>query len=166
MASPSAQIQIGDSVWIPCRRPTARRGAMAEALWEHFDHGADIGVRCVGPSRSAAFVQAAIVLTGVVTDPDPVKDTDAVTIACTAPDDEILLIDWLNALIFEMATRKMLFGRFELRIVDHRLEATAWGEGVGVAHHRPAVEVKGATMTGLSVRQGNGDWRADCVVDV
>lgn len=139
---------------------------MAEALWEHFDHGADIGVRGVGPSRAAAFVQAAIALTAVVTDPDTVKDADAVTIACTAPDDEILLIDWLNTLIFEMATRKMLFGRFELRIEDHRLEATAWGEGVDVARHRPAVEVKGATMTGLSARREGGVWRAECVVDV
>src|SRR5258708_14308652 len=45
-----------------------------------------------------------------------------------SPDDELLFVDWLNALIYEMATRSAVFGRFEVRLSDHRLEAIAWGE--------------------------------------
>jgi len=135
--------------------------------WAHFQHGADIGVRGFGATREEAFVQAAIGLTAVITDPESVAAVFPVTIACQAPDDELLLVDWLNALIFEMSTRRMLFGRFEVVISGSELEATAWGEAVDVARHHPAVEVKGATYTELELsRQPDGRWRAQCVVDV
>ena len=139
---------------------------MTAARWEHYDHGADIGVRGFGPDLAGAFEQAAVALTAVITDAAGVRGAHPVRIECEAPDEELLLVDWLNALIYEMATRRMLFGRFEVEIADRRLRATAWGETVDAARHRPAVEVKGATMTGLEVRRDDGGWRAGCVVDV
>jgi tRNA nucleotidyltransferase (CCA-adding enzyme) len=66
-----------------------------------------------------------------------------------------------------MAARHMLYGRFEVRLDGHRLHATAWGEPVDLVKHQPAVEIKGATYTGLSVRKDDaGQWLAQCVVDV
>jgi tRNA nucleotidyltransferase (CCA-adding enzyme) len=138
-----------------------------EERWEHFSHQADMGVRGIAPSKEGAFEQAALAMIAVITDPLEVSPTEAVTIACEAPDDELLLVDWLNALIYEMATRKMVFGRVEVHLTDHHLQATAWGEPVLVAKHQPAVEVKGATYTSLSVTQDrHGTWIAQCVVDV
>lgn len=135
--------------------------------WEQFSHEADMGVRGIGSTREAAFEGAALALTAVITDPDEVIPTQQVTITCQAPDDKLLLVDWLNALVYEMATRKMLFGRFEVHINDHSLQATAWGEPVEVTRHQPAVEVKGATYTELSLKQDEQDrWIAQCVVDV
>ena len=138
--------------------------------WEHFAHGADIGVRGIGASKAAAFEQAALALTAVVTDPAGVAPLQAVPIACQAPDDEMLLAAWLNALVYEMAVRKMLFSRFEVVLDGPRLSAQAHGEAVDVARHRPAVEVKGATLTALRVAHradadGSG-WIAQTVVDV
>jgi hypothetical protein len=49
-------------------------------------------------------------------------------VLCEAPDLELLLVEWLNAVIYEMGVRKMLFGRFAVRIEDGRLEGTLWGE--------------------------------------
>jgi tRNA nucleotidyltransferase (CCA-adding enzyme) len=90
-----------------------------------------------------------------------------VSIVAEAPDDELLLVDWLNALVYEMATRKMLFSRFAVRFNNHSLQATAWGEPIEVVRHQPAVEVKGATYTEVSVKQdGQGRWIVQCVVDV
>ena len=135
--------------------------------WEHFPHEADMGIRGIGATKEAAFEGAALALTAVITDPAEVIPTQQVTITCQAPDDELLLVDWLNALVYEMATRKMLFGRFEVHFNDHSLQATAWGEPVEVTRHRPAVEVKGATYTELSLKQAEqGRWIAQCVVDV
>jgi SHS2 domain-containing protein len=135
--------------------------------WEHFPHGADIGVRGIGATPEEAFAEAALALVAVVSDPAEVAAATAVEVRCAAPDDELLLADWLNAVIYEMATRRMLFGRFEVRRHDHALAATLWGEPVDVARHRPAVEVKGATYTALSVaRREDGQWVAQCVVDV
>ena len=135
--------------------------------WEHFPHDADIGVRGIGATRGEAFEQAALALTAVVADPAGIAGHEPVEVRREASDDELLLADWLNALIYEMATRKLLFGRFSVRLDDHRLEATAWGEPLDRARHHPAVEVKGATYTALSVaRREDGTWVAQCVVDV
>lgn len=135
--------------------------------WEHFPHEADIGVRGIGSTKEAAFEQAGLALTAVITDLATVAPMHTVSVTCEAPDDELLLVDWLNALVYEMATRKMLFGRFTVRFNDHSLHATAWGEPIEVVRHQPAVEVKGATYTELSVKQdAQGRWIAQCVVDV
>lgn len=134
--------------------------------WEHFAHDADMGVRGIGRTREEAFEQAALALTAVITDPATVRAVEPVAMACSAPDDEMLLVDWLNALIYEMATRRLLFSRFELTIAGHRLGARAWGEPVVDARHQPAVEVKGATYTALRVATEDGAWIAQCVVDV
>jgi SHS2 domain-containing protein len=136
-------------------------------VWGHFPHGADIGVRGIGATRSQAFEQAALALTAVIADPARVAADTMIEIRCWSPDDELLFADWLNALIFEMATRNMLFGRFAVSLRDHTLEAKAWGEPLDRSRHRPAVEVKGATYTALSVTQhDDGSWVAQCVVDV
>lgn len=135
--------------------------------WSHFEHGADIGIRGEGSTKEEAFQQAALALTGVLTDPSSVQAAAAVELRCRAPDDELLLLDWLNAIVYEMATRKMIFGRYQVRINGSELHGTAWGEPVDTARHQPAVEVKGATCTGLRVRRAqNGNWVAECVVDV
>lgn len=135
--------------------------------WEHFRHEADIGVRGLAATREAAYEQAALALTAVLTEPERVEPRTPVPIACSAPDDALLFCDWLNALVYEMATRHMLFARFDVRIADGRLEGTAWGEPVDIRKHRPAVEIKGATYTELDVRSlPDGSWLAQCVVDV
>ena len=142
------------------------------ARWEHFEHGADIGVRGIGPTLAAAFEQAALAMVGVITDPAGVAPRELVELACEAPDEELLLVAWLNAVVTEMAARRMLFGRFEVRIDGLRLAARAWGEPASVARHEPAVEVKGATCTALRVarveseRGADAEWLAQTVVDV
>jgi SHS2 domain-containing protein len=140
---------------------------MIESHWEHFSHQADIGLRGIGASKAEAFKQAALALTAVVTDLRSVHSKESIEITCEAPDDELLLVDWLNHLITESATRHMLWCEFTIQIESHCLRATAWGESVDPARHHPAVEVKGATYTELLVRQNpDQTWLAQCVVDV
>jgi protein archease len=136
-----------------------------EAAWEHFPHDADVGVRGFGATAAEAFAQAALALTAVVTGAN-VRPLVPVEIKCQAPDLELLFVDWLNAVIYEMAVRRMLFGRFDVRIDGTALMATLWGEPVDVARHAPACEPKGATYTALRVAQEGAVWSASCVVDV
>jgi len=147
----------------------APRPAMADTLpsWEHFEHDADVGVRGWGQTRAQAFEQAALAMTAAITDPALVRHLARVEISLQDDDPELLLTDWLNALIYEMSTRRMLFGRFSVRIDDSDLAAVAEGEPLDIERHHPAVEVKGATMTELKVaQQADGSWMAQCVVDV
>lgn len=135
--------------------------------WAHFAHEADIGVVGTGPTKAEAFRQAGLALTGVVTDPRTVRPLQPVRLSCHAPSDELLLVEWLDALVYEMDVRKMLFADFAVEIEPGQLRATAYGEPVDRERHEPAVEVKGATLTALHVTQtADGWWRAQCVVDV
>ena len=135
--------------------------------WEHFAHGADIGVRGRGATLAQAFAEAAVALTAVVTDPGGVRPAMPVDVVRASPDAEFLLVDWLNAIVYEMATRRMVFGRFDVSLDGTTLRATAWGEPLDRARHAPAVEPKGATFTALAVRRADdGQWVAQCVVDV
>jgi tRNA nucleotidyltransferase (CCA-adding enzyme) len=137
------------------------------AHWEHFHHVADIGVRGLGRTLAEAFEQAATALTAVIVDPETVGAQEELQLSVTAADNEILLYEWLNALIYEMATRKMLFSSFRVSIDNGVLRGTVAGESIDVRHHQPTVEIKGATFTELAVRQqDDGTWLAQCVVDV
>ena len=140
---------------------------MSSPGWEHFYHMADIGVRGRGRTLPEAFEQTALALTAVIAEPELIQPQQAIDISCSAPDHELLLVDWLNAVIFEMATRKMLFSRYEISLQDHQLTGRAWGEEIDIARHQPTVEVKGATYTELKVvQETDANWLAQCVVDV
>lgn len=134
--------------------------------WELFPHDADVGVRGRGASPSEAFEQAALALTAIVTDHE-VAPSERVEVACEASDLELLFVEWLNAIIYEMAVRHMLFGHFVVRIEGCRLAGSLWGEPVDPARHTPACEPKGATYTALRVaREPDGSWSAATIVDV
>ena len=135
-------------------------------MFEHFNHQADIGIKGIGDTIDEAFEQAAMAMMAVICNPKAILLEKEAKISCTAPDIEFLLVDFLNAIIYEMALRNMLFGKFEVTVKDNCLKAKAWGEKTDPKKHQTAVEVKGATYTELKVKQDGAKWTAQCVVDV
>lgn len=125
-----------------------------------------MGVRGIGSNLSNAFEQGALAMTALITDPARIEPRERITIKCDAPDEELLFAQWLNSLIYEMATRRMLFGMFAVSIDGTQLQAEVWGECVDTQRHHPAVEVKGATYTALRVAHEGAQWIAQTVVDV
>jgi SHS2 domain-containing protein len=135
--------------------------------WWHTEHDADIGLSALAPTRGQLFEAFAQALTAVITDPAAVNCDDSIRIHCEAPDDAMLLVDWLNALVYEMATRQMVFGEWRVTLSGMKLEALVVGEKLDRIRHEPAVEVKGATLTELAVAEDDrGEWSGHCVVDV
>jgi tRNA nucleotidyltransferase (CCA-adding enzyme) len=142
------------------------RPASSEVGWELFPHDADTGVLGRGRTVAEAFEQAALALTAVVTSAR-VEAVARVVVACERRNIELLLVDWLDAVIYEMAVRKMLFGRYSVQIESGHLAGTLWGEPVDVERHAPACEPKGTTLTALAVtKEPSGLWSARCVIDV
>jgi tRNA nucleotidyltransferase (CCA-adding enzyme) len=137
------------------------------ASWEHFSHGSDVGVRGMGSSAEEAFEQAALALTAVVADVGAIEQSEIVEVQCDAPDLELLLVSWLNAIIYEMAVRRMLFSKFQIVLAGCSLTGTLSGETVVPERHQVAVEAKGATVTALRVTcDQDGQWLAQCIIDV
>src|SRR5512139_2720277 len=106
-----------------------------KAPFENFAHDADVGVRGRGATLAEAFANAGRALTAVVTDPSSVREAQDVAITCEAGDVDSLFFDWMNALVFEIATRWVLFARYEVAIEGSRLEARAFGEPVDLGRH-------------------------------
>lgn len=134
--------------------------------FELFPHVADIGIRGHGQTMEKAFEMAAMALTSVVTDPQNVSPTIHVRIHLEEKDPELLFLDWINSVIYEMDIKRMLFSVYEVSIKSGVLEAQIKGETVDLHKHDPAVDIKGATLTELKVIDLNGQWLAQCVVDV
>ena len=86
--------------------------------WEHVAHGADIGVRGWGSDVATAFEQAALATTAIVVDPSLIRLKTSADFTCEAAFIEDLLVEWFNAVIFEMSARRMVFGSFWSRSMD------------------------------------------------
>lgn len=120
--------------------------------WEHFPHGADIGVCGWGPTLDAAFEEAGRALSAAVTTAH-IAPTTSVDIVCEAKSAELLFVEWQNAIIYEMAERRMLFGEFEVHIRGSSLRGTVCGEAIDPVHHQPACEPKGAKACKLELAE-------------
>ncbi|MGQ0614246.1 MAG: archease [Planctomycetaceae bacterium] len=131
-----------------------------------FDHDADVGVRGEGATLAEAFCGAARAMFSVMLDLGGVRGTTEVPISCEAPDPELLLVAWLNALLAEADLRGMVFCDFRAEIVGERLFGSALGERFDPARHVRGVEVKGATLTELAVARVGEGWFVQTVVDV
>ena len=126
-----------------------------------------MGVRGLGATRQAAYVQAALALMALTVDLDTIDPRSCVTVTCAEADPELLLPAWLNVVLFEMATRHMVFGRFHIDLGPEGLKAELWGETLDPSRHHPGTEVKAATYAALRVEQEpSGQWVAQCIVDV
>jgi len=140
---------------------------MTTARWEHFEHQADIGIRGYGSTLQEAFAQAALAMSSVVTELDKIGNKECINIECDAPEYDLLFVDWLNEIIYAMATRRMLYCDFNVQIHNHHLQAKICGETANQKKHQPAVEIKGATFTELKVYKNEDDeWVAQAIVDV
>lgn len=139
--------------------------------FEHFDHGADVGVRGFGATPAEAFEGAARALFLLLCeDLSEVRGQIEEPISCDAATLEELLVAYLNELIFLSDSRQIVFGRFEARIQQtphgFHLGGRAWGETFDPERHEFTVQPKGATFTALKVEQRGDEWVAQCVVDV
>lgn len=132
----------------------------------YFDHEADIGVIGRGETIEKAFINAAEALFAImVEDLGRIKRERSVSIEFTESDPEIALVTWLNLLVGEARSNDLVFGGFELKRDGDKWKGRAQGETWTDAIVR-GTEVKGATLTALSVKKKNRRWEAGCVVDV
>ncbi|MGZ3746062.1 MAG: archease [Pseudobdellovibrionaceae bacterium] len=138
------------------------------AQWEHFSHGSDIGIRGKGHSLAEAFEMIGMSLTALMVKPEEITPQEVVKAEIHSDNLDFLLYDWVNRLIFETATKHLIFANFQVSLSQDppRLLALMSGEKIDPSKHDLGVEVKGATFTELKVQKDNGLWLCQCIVDV
>lgn len=133
--------------------------------YDYFDHDADVGVIGRGASVAAAFEAAAAATFAIMVEPTTVRPTQTVSIDFEEADVEIALVRWLNALLGTAREHNLALGSFWLEHDGMHWRGGAMGEPWYAGLER-GVEVKGATLTMLSVARTGSGWEARCVVDV
>ena len=133
--------------------------------YSYFDHDADIGIIGCGETAEAAFVAAAEAMFTIMTDITTVSDVIRIQVGFEESDLELALVTWLNNLLTEARMEGLILSRFALQRNETNWRGEAWGEPWRAGMER-GVEVKGATLTMLSVKQVEAGWEARCVVDV
>jgi SHS2 domain-containing protein len=134
--------------------------------YETFEHEADIGVRGFGDSPEEAFAHVAAAMYSVMVNIDSVAAREKRTVTVSAAERELLLVEWLNALLSLSDIERMVFSKFSVKIRGSELRGEAWGEALDRDRHETKVEVKGATYHMLYVGTEEGRFVAQCVVDV
>jgi SHS2 domain-containing protein len=137
-------------------------------MYQFFEHTADLGIRVVAPDLNTLFADAGVALFAILLDDiTTVQPRSAHTFSLTGQDRELLLFDWLRALLLTFDEQHLVLGRFEVRLEDQRLQATAWGEPFDPQRHLPGREVKAITYHGLKLeQQADGSWLAEVIVDI
>lgn len=141
------------------------RGTVTDR-YETFEHEADIGIRGFGRTMEQAFESAAVALYSVMVNIGSIEPNDLRTVSVTAPDPELLFVEWLNALLSLSDIERMVFSRFEVTITGMSLTGRARGEHLDQVRHQPRLEIKAATYHMLSVKKEHELFVAQCVVDV
>ena len=131
----------------------------------YFDHDADIGIIGYGESLEHAFENAAQAMFAIMSDIAGLRAEVTVQIDFEEADVELALVTWLNLLLAHAREKQAVFGQFRLQRDGAGWHGVASGQRWDESMER-GVEVKGATLTMLSVRQQQGNWEARCVVDV
>ena len=133
-----------------------------EKEFEIIDHTADVGIIAYGADMNEAFANAAKGLFSLITELDDVAEVLHRDVELTAPDQESLLVDWLNELIYLFDVENILFKRFDItRVTNTQLKARSYGEKVDSSRHQLKMGVKAATYHMLRVEKAK-----DCQVQV
>jgi len=125
--------------------------------FEIVNHTADVGIIAYGADISETFANAARALFSLITELDDVEEVLYRDIELTAVDEESLLVEWLNELIYLFDAENVIFKRFDIiELNNTRLKARSYGEKVDSSRHKLKTGVKAATYHMLKVDRGNG----------
>lgn len=141
------------------------RTATHRGRYAYFDHDSDVGIRAQGATLEDAFASTARALFSIEADLARVHTGRSIAFSFDEDDIELALVEWLNGLLARAHCERLVPSQFRVERHGARWACEATGESwrSGIAR---GVEVKGATLTGLSVHRIADGWEARLVVDV
>jgi len=143
-------------------------GSMTEesrGSFEFIDHTADIGIRVQAPALEDLFETAGLAFTELVTSADSLCRVER-RFKLEEDDIETLLVSWLQELIYLLDTEDLVFGRFQVKLQDFSLEASAWGDVFDPDIHTMKTEIKAVTYHQLEVTKSDLGWQAQVIFDI
>ena len=154
-------------------------GATIEGMrrYEIMDVTGDAGIRAFGSGPVELFVNAAMAMYSLVTDPETIEKKEKIEISVQHTSLEGLVVSWLNELIFRFDAYG--FMAREINITSFRspedaaantpkysLSALLSGERFDPERHAGKLLIKAATYHRLKVEHARGLWSAEVIFDI
>jgi len=135
--------------------------------FEVIDHTADIGIIVYGADLKQVFTNAALGLFNLMADLDGLKEDIKREVEVKAAEVEVLLVEWLNELIYISDVEHVLFKRFDINELDNtRVRAICFGEKMKPGQHRLKREIKAATYHMLQLKKDGSRYKVQIIFDV
>jgi SHS2 domain-containing protein len=135
--------------------------------FEILDHTADIGLVIYGENLKALFENAGEAFFRLITDLRKVRRRVERRINIGRESLDRLMVDWLSELLYLHDVENLLFQGFKVESVGKDgLKAIVKGEPFREGVHVIKTEVKAVTYHRIEVRQENGRWRAQVILDL
>ena len=135
--------------------------------FEIIDHTADIGVIAYGADLKQVFANAAFGLFSLMADLDDIKENTQREIELSSEDEDFLLVEWLNELIYIFDVEHVIFKRFEIDdLTSNKIKARCFGEEIKQEQHKLKREIKAATYYMLRITKDNGGYKVQVIFDV
>ena len=134
--------------------------------FEVIDHTADVGIIAYGSDLKEAFANAAYGMFSQIADLDGVGEEVSREVDVQATDQEALLVDWLNELLYLFDVDRIIFKRFEIADLNrNRLKAKVYGERIDTSRHQLRTAVKAATYHMLKI-ESNKEVKVQFILDI
>jgi len=134
--------------------------------YELFSHPADQGIRGYGETKEEAFQEIAKALQSLMADLKKVEVKTEDEVKIKAIDEESLLINWLNELLYLFDVKGNIYKEFKVNIKNNELKAIVKGEEYDPKKHGSGDIIKAITYNQLEIKKENNLWIVQCVVDV
>ena len=139
-------------------------------MFTFFDHTGDIGIDIDAPDPGTVLLDAARAFTETITDPAPLEAGDEAELVLAAATLDLLLVDWLNELLYRFETPWWLprGGEAAAQPTDGgwTVRARLVGGRIDPARHEVRVAIKAVTYHALEVRETAAGWHARVILDV
>lgn len=130
-----------------------------------IEHTADIGINIRGTSLEKLFRNAIFGLIDLVTENIP-SGKEIKSINITAPDNESLLIDFLNELLYLINVKEWIPNDIkDLKLAGNNLNAAITGEKYD-SNHPIKTEIKAATYHNIKINNNVDIWETTVFFDV
>ncbi|MFN3134155.1 MAG: archease [Candidatus Kryptonium sp.] len=127
---------------------------------------ADIAVEVWANTIEDLFKDSALAVSEVMVDTGTVEPQIERGVTLSSDSIEMLLFDFLSEVVYFKDAERLLFSKFEVEIIDSNLRGKFWGEEINREKHTLRIDVKAVTLYRFNVRNENGVWRAEFVLDI
>lgn len=135
--------------------------------WEHFGVEADVGVHAWGPTRAAAFEQAALGMFALAVAPEEVAEAETREVRAQGDSPESLLVNWLNECLYVHEIEGFAVRRVEVTgLTAATVHGLLYGEDIDRARHRLGTVVKAVTLHQTRVTEPGERHEVSVVIDI